>query len=357
MVTVLATAGMTVASLVLYTISALAPFITDEWGLSRAAVGALASIMFGVASVASLMAGPAVDVVGIRRAFFALSGVMVVAMSLAFTAQSYWWLVAAAAVAGLGLALVNPATNQLIAAGVPAQRHGTAIGFKQSGGQFAALGGGLGLPVVAAAAGWRAGFGLAALLTVALLIAVWWLVPGGGVAKGSGLRWQRPEVWLTGLMGYALLLSVSMAAVGTYVPLYAVEDLGLPSWFGGAALAVFGVAGIAGRVWWGRWADRAPRVRGALVGLALVAAVSVLTLLAAAVVSPALVWLAVVRRGGTGYASAMVSIGIFMGFVVGPAGFGLIADAAGYALAWSVVALGAVTSAGLLVLLRRQVTV
>ena len=68
-------------------------------------------------------------------------------------------------------------------------------------------------------------------------------------------------------------------------------------------------------------------------------------------------WLAVVRRGGTGYASAMVSIGIFMGFVVGPAGFGLIADAAGYALAWSVVALGAVTSAGLLVLLRRQVTV
>ena len=88
MVTVLATAGMTVASLVLYTISALAPFITDEWGLSRAAVGALASIMFGVASVASLMAGPAVDVVGIRRAFFALSGVMVVAMSLAFTAQS-----------------------------------------------------------------------------------------------------------------------------------------------------------------------------------------------------------------------------------------------------------------------------
>lgn len=370
-----ATAGMAMPPLGLYSVSVLAPFLTEQWELSRAALGLLVSVMFGVAAGMSLVTGQVVDVVGERRGLLALATVMVGAMSIASLAQSYLWLVVAVALAGVGQALANPATNLLVAGDVPAERRGMAVGIKQSGVQFAALGSGLFLPAVAAAAGWRAGFGLATLLAVGLLLVVWWLVPRGHSAAGTRWRWARPPAWVIGLMVYSLLMGGSIATVTSYLPLYAVEQLELAGWVGGAALSLFGLAGIVARMWWGRWTDRSPHVRPVLVWLAAGAAVSVMFLLLAAAVSAGLVWLAalgvgataaaanaivmvaVLRKGGTGHAAGIVSVGFFAGFVVGPATFGLIADANGYAAAWCLTATGFAAAAALPVLLRRQVAV
>jgi MFS family permease len=56
--------------------------------------------------------------------------------------------------------------------------------------------------------------------------------------------------------------------------------------------------------------------------------------------------LAVVRRGGpTGHASALVALGFFGGFVVGPTGAGLIADRAGWTATWLAVAVAFVGAA------------
>jgi predicted MFS family arabinose efflux permease len=230
---------------------------------------------------------------------------------------------------------------------------------KQAGVQVAAFGTGMVLPSVAAASGWRSAMGWSATLPVALLVAVWRLVPAREPRPAAERRWRWPipSRWLRWLVGYSLLLGAGAAAVTTYLSLYAVQRLGLSEWAGGVLLAAFGVTGLVSRVLWGRWADRLANVTVALAWLPGAAIGAVLLVWAAGPVWAGLVWLgavgvggsataanavsmlAVVRRGGaTGHASGLVSVGFFGGFVVGPALFGVVADGYGYAWAWPLVA-------------------
>ncbi|WBB98909.1 MULTISPECIES: MFS transporter [unclassified Solwaraspora] len=350
---------MAVSMLPLYAVSALGPYLAEDLGVSRAAVGVPVTVAFAVAAVVSLSAGRLVDAVGPRRGLLWLATVVAAALLAGSVTGSYPVLVAVVAVAGLGMALANPATNVLVATVVPAPRRGTAVGVKQSGVQLAAVICGLALPSVAAASGWRTALGLAGLLAVGLFAVVWWQVPRPprrDTPAGPWWQWSRPPAEVAGLMGYSLLLGTGLSAVNTYLPLYGVQQLQLAGWSAGALLAVFGAAGVFGRLWWTRWADRLPVVTSALPLLSAAAAVSAALVLLAGQWTP-LVWLgaigvgmtatganavsmlAVVRRKApAGHASALVSTGFFSGFVVGPTGFGLLADNGGYPLAWGAVA-------------------
>ncbi|MFY1632782.1 MFS transporter [Solwaraspora sp. WMMB335] len=353
-----ATAAMAVSMLPLYAVSALGPELAQDLALSRAAVGALVTVVFGVAAVVSLSAGRLVDSAGARRSLLALAAIVAVALLAGSAAGSYPLLLLPVAVAGLGLALANPATNVLIVVAVPESRRGVAVGLKQSGVQVAAVVCGTVLPVVAAGYGWRAGLRLAAVLALLLLVVTWWQVPQAprrGAAGGPWWQWKRPSAAVARLMGYSLLLGAGLSTVNTYLPLYGVQELRLAGWSAGVLLAVFGVAGVAGRLWWTRWADRLTEVTSALVWLSGAAAGSMVLVLLAVWWSP-LVWLgaigvgmsataanavsmlAVIRRKeAAGHASALVSTGFFSGFVVAPTTFGLLADRGGYPLAWVLV--------------------
>jgi predicted MFS family arabinose efflux permease len=342
----------------LYAVSALAPFLVTDLGLSRAAVGGLVTATFAVAATASLVTGPAVDALGARRGLLSLAAVVAVALLAGSFTGGYGWLVAAIAVAGIGQALANPATNVLLAAGVPPARRAVAIGVKQSGVQVASFVAGLALPILAAVLGWRWALRWSALLPLGLLLAVWWLVPRDRpppAAAGSWWRWTRPQPWLARLMAYSLLLGTGLSAVSTYLPLYAVQGLDLAAWSAGLALAAFGVAGLVARVLWARWADRLSDVTVALSYLSAVAVGCVALVWLAGPVWSGLLWvgaigvggsagaanavsmLAVVRRGGAmGRVSGLVSLGFFGGFVLGPSLFGLAADHLGYGAAWAV---------------------
>jgi predicted MFS family arabinose efflux permease len=183
-------------------------------------------------------------------------------------------------------------------------------------------------------------------------------------------------------MGFSLLLGTGLAAVNTYLPLYASQQLGLAGAAAGSVLACFGVAGLVARVLWTRVADGLAEVTGALWWLSLGAAGCALLLPLAAGQGTWLVWagavgvgatatganavsmLAVVRRGAasrdtaTGHASALVSLGFFGGFVVGPIGVGLLADWAGWGVAWMGVAIAFAGAAavGAVLSLRRLAT-
>jgi predicted MFS family arabinose efflux permease len=374
--TSVATAAMAVSMWSLYAVGALAPFLVADLGLSRAGVGGLVTATFAVAAAGSLVAGPLVDRVGARRGLLALAVAVAVAVVAASLTGSYGWLAATIAVAGLGQALANPATNVLLAANVPATRRAIAVGVKQSGVQLASFAAGLVLPLLAGAAGWRAGLRWSALLPAALLVAVWWLVPRTGrptSAAGSWWRWSRPSRWLTRVMVYSLLLGIGLSAISTYLPLYAVQGLGTGEPAAGAAMAAFGVSGLVARVGWARLADRLPDPAAALVWLSALAVGCVGLLWLAAPGWSGLLWigavgaggsagaanavtmLAVLRRGGaTGTASGLVSLGFFSGFVVGPTSFGLVADQFGYGASWSIV--GAVFAASVLVAITARAT-
>ena len=302
-----------------------------------------------------MSAGRLIDRIGARRGLIGLTAAVVVALCGASLADSYGWLLAVLAVAGVGQALANPATNVLARDRIRPPDDGSVIGYKQSGVQISAVLSGLVLPRVASAHGWQ--WALRASAAAALVAFVIMVSPVRAPAHVRSGRQGLPlPSWLFSLTVYCFVLATANAAVAAFLPVFAVQGLGYRPAIGGAVLACFGVAGIFGRVWWGRAsAHRPDRPAMMLTGLSLVAAVCALPLvLATAPHLRSLVWIGalgvggsataayavamveVVRNAGgdTGRASGVVSVGFFGGFAVGPVAFGFLTGHAGYWAGW-----------------------
>ena len=382
------TLGMAVCTLLPYALGALGPFITDDLGITRTALGSLTTVMYAVGAALSPLAGPLVDRFGGRRSLavaFA-AGALGVAMAAA-GGHHYAGLVAGAAVFGISVAFGNPATNQLAARLVTAGRHGLITGVKQSGVQAGAFLAGLVLPAVAGAAGWRAALGGCALLgTVGLVLTGRYVPrpsPGAGrpdpsvssLGSAAADGWRPPagrrrlDRAVNRLTVYALLMGFGVGAVGAYLPLYAVEELGLTRATAGLAAALMGLVGIVARIGWGRRQDRT--TTPVLRSLGTLAAGSVLAsglLWAGAWLGSGLLWAGAALFGATavawnalgmlsivrdvdvavaGRASGRVLLGFYVGFLVGPVSFGWSVDHVGYAAGWAAVTAAFALAAGL----------
>ena len=384
------TLGMAVCTLLPYALGALGPFITDELGISRTALGSLTTVTYAVGAALSPVAGPLVDRFGGRRSLLVsfVTGALAVTVSAAF-GRHYAGLVAGAAVFGISVAFGNPATNQLAARTVAAGRHGLVTGVKQSGVQVGAFLAGLILPALAGAVGWRTALAGCAVPGVAGVLLTARYVPapsapsaGPGAAeadpadgrsrlRAGRLPRQRLDRAVNRLTGYALLMGFGVGAVGAYLPLYAVEDLGLTRETAGLAAAVIGFVGIGARVGWGRRQDRTttPVIRS-LGTLAVGAVVASGLLWAAAALGPAPLWAGAALFGATaaawnalgmlsivrdvhlsvaGRASGRVLLGFYVGFLVGPVTFGWSVDHVGYGAGWAAVTAAFAAAAGLTV--------
>ncbi|MGI5500226.1 MFS transporter [Lentzea sp. CA-135723] len=394
-VPVLTTAAMTASMLPLFLLGALSPALVREFGIARPLLGVLVTAGFGVAVVLSLAIGPVVDALGPRRSITALFATSAVALTVFAVAPHYVVLVLAVALGGVPQALANPSTNKLIAASVEAARRPLLLGIKQSGVQLGAFVAGLPLAWLADSVDWRLAVGVAAGSAVVAALGCLALPqdpapgersrlsadpvstarsplaadpvstgrsplaahpaarPSSPAADPASVR--RPAfatflqasglVWR--LAGFSVLLGSGIAAVNTYVALYATEALAFSPPVAAGLVAVLGVVGIAGRIVWSRVAGRE-----LLAGLSAAAVVAPLLLLTGV---PALAWVAMVVVGACAVAanaismvlvvaasrgpelgrnSALVSAGFFAGFAVGPPLFGL----AGYGAGWVLVA-------------------
>jgi predicted MFS family arabinose efflux permease len=353
-VTAIATAAMATSTLPLYGVSALGPVLIEDLDLSRPQLGSLVAATISAAALLSMPAGRLIDRIGARRGLVGLTVAIVVTLFAASLADSYGWLLAALAVAGVGQALANPATNVLVRARIPPPGDGLAIGYKQSGVQISALLSGLVLPRVASEHGWQWGLRTSAVAALVVLITVP-LVQAPAPHARSGRRQPLPP-WLFRLTLYCFVLATANAAVAAFLPLFAVQDLGYQPSVGGGVLACFGAAGFFGRIWWARRAaERRDRPATMLTGLTCAAAVCALPLTLAtlphlgilvwvgalgvggsATAAYAVAMLEVVRNGGndTGRASGLVSVGFFLGFAAGPVAFGFLTSHAGYRTGW-----------------------
>ena len=380
------TLGMAACTLLPYALGALGPFITDELGITRTALGSLTTVTYAVGAALSPVAGPFVDRFGGRRSLavsFA-AGALGVAVAAA-GGRHYSGLVAGAAVFGISVAFGNPATNQLAARGVTPGRHGLVTGVKQSGVQIGAFLAGLVLPALAGAAGWRAALGGCALVGAVGLGLIGRYVPRP--AAGAGDTPPRPAEVTTAADGppvvtrrrldravnrltvYALLMGFGVGAVGAYLPLYAVERLGLTRATAGLAAALMGFVGIVARVGWGRRQDRtATPVLRSLGLLALGSVVASGLLWAAAALGSGLLWAGAALFGATavawnalgmlsivrdvevsvaGRASGRVLLGFYIGFLAGPVTFGWSVDHVGYGAGWAAVTAAFTVASGL----------
>jgi MFS family permease len=184
--TAILTAAMALALLLLFTIGALGPFIVRDLGLSRSGLGLLVTVAFTTATLLSLIAGHMVDLVGGRRALAGLLLLVMADLVLVSLSPTYPVLLGTVALAGIAIALANPATNKLVSAHVPAYRRGVAIGVKQSGVQIGAFAAGLALPGLATALEWRGALRLTALVPLAAFAIALWIVPADPPARERG---------------------------------------------------------------------------------------------------------------------------------------------------------------------------
>ncbi|MDX8147541.1 MFS transporter [Lentzea sp. BCCO 10_0061] len=348
-VPVLTTAAMTASMLPLFLLGALSPALVGEFGIARPLLGVLVTAGFGVAVVLSPAIGPAVDALGPRRSIIALFATSAVALTVFATASHYAVLVLAVALGGVPQALANPSTNKLIATSVPAPRRPVLLGVKQSGVQLGAFVAGLPLAWLADGVDWRLAVGVAAFTALLAAFACLALPEDPAPARRPPLRVSlTADALIWRLAGFSVLLGSGIAAVNTYVALFATEELGFTAPVAAGLVAVLGVVGIAGRIQWSRVAGTS--ARELLVWLSAAAVLSPLLLLTGI---PALAWVAMVVVGGCAVAanaismllvvaassgpelgrnSALVSAGFFAGFALGPPLFGLLGYSAGWVL-------------------------
>lgn len=299
---------MGAATFALTCYAVLAADLIAEFDVDRWQIGALVTAMSLGGAIISPRVGTVTDAMGAKRAASSTILMGTVALIGLALAPSYWLIVVAALFGGVAQAMANPATNKLIALHIAPGMRGMITGIKQSGVTAASALGGVLLPPVAAVAGWRWAVGLFALLATGGWVLSLLLPPdpaeeaGARTAVGAPLN---PYIYRVAIYGF--VLGGAGTAIFTFLPLYAEESLGLGSSSAGLAVAVVGVAGVAGRILWGRFAEVMFGTWRSLEYIAVIAAAAAAVL----VVAPNATWLLWVAAILTGFsASAWNAVGM-----------------------------------------------
>lgn len=370
LVTLLALA-MVIATFLQSALGVLSSFIIGDFETSRSLFGIVFAVLALVGGTSSVLMGALTDrnSRAVMLGLFALSAVGMIASALA---PNYVILLLAMVPAGLALGSSNPVTNRLVAEQLPLRRRALAISIKQSGPTLGLLVAGLILAPLAVSFGWRLTLLIGAMLPVAGAVAT-----GLTLTKkhGDGIRSQRKiseldeDVratlnWLT-TMGFGV--AVANSAIIAFLPLFAQEELALSPSVAGAVAAAMGLAGVAGRLFWGGLGNHFKHETTALLAISVLSVISVLALAISSLTDPlllwagaigcgatvlawhAIAWLVLINRvdlGAVGKASGLLQMGGTIGFAIGPPLFGVVADGTdSYPLAWSLVAglMGVVT--------------
>ena len=231
-----------------------------------------ASTVMGI--LLKLPAGAWSDVFG-RRAFLVAAGLVFTLMPLAYLGvASLTMLLALRFVHGSATAIFGPVSAAAVSDIAPADRRATwlsTLSMSQGMGQIAA-------PLIAgfliSRAGYSAAFVVASAVGIAVPIILWrwprhearltqnrWQTFRGGVAAVARDR----RIVLTSLTQAALLGTNN--AVGSFLPLYALEVIGLTPFAIGALVALQALVGIVARPAAGRWSDRLGREPMIIAGL------------------------------------------------------------------------------------------
>lgn len=347
-------------SMAVITVPVIAPALAQGLGVSPTLVGAYIGVVYAAAMVASLSGGAAVARFGAIRVSQAC--VVLCAAGLALcTLPSLVAAILGAVLIGLGYGQVTPASSHLLAKNTPAHRMSLVFSLKQTGVPLGGVLAGALVPMLL-------GYGLAvslACVAVANLLAGLLAQPlraeldadrqpqaplvVSNLAQPLRLVFSQPA--LRRLACCSFVYSIAQLSLTTYLVTFLHGTLGYSLVAAGLALSVSQFAGVGGRIAWGYVADRwlgAPRMLLALTCLMAVSALA--TAFLSQAMHPMLVlgilvvygmsaigwngvYLAEVARqapaGQAGVATGGCLAVTFLGVVVGPPVFGLVAGLTG----------------------------
>ena len=146
---------------------ALAVQLSEDLDITLAGVGVVVGIFFAVAALASPLMGRVAERTGWAPSMRLAALVAAVTLGLTpFLATSMTTLALVAIVAGVGVALAQPATNLGLARCTVRERQGMAYGFKHAAVPAAAAFAGFGVPLLAIPFGWEWVYFAAAIVAV-----------------------------------------------------------------------------------------------------------------------------------------------------------------------------------------------
>ncbi len=350
--------AMGMATFTAASLGILASFVIDDLGITRTQLGVVLAVVNVAAAVLSPIAGRVTDRIGGRAALLVLFTTAGVTFLILGAAVAYPMLLVGALTGAFSQASANPSTNKLIAEIVPMGERGVITGVKQSGVQAGIFVGGITVPSIAVALGWRAAYLVVAIAPLLLAVAASRIVPRPDRPVVSSIHHEPVRAlpvaiwWLT---VYGLLMGFS-GSVTFLVPLFTEESLGWSPVVGGFAAATIAFVAVFGRILWSHYAERSNAFRFSLGTMAVLSIVAAALFywsshLVAWLLWPAAVliaigstsWnsvgmLAVMVEAGiesTGRASGFVLLGFLAGLGIGPIIFGALIDSTGsYDLMW-----------------------
>ncbi|MER5391141.1 MFS transporter [Saccharopolyspora sp. NPDC002686] len=365
-------AVVTVGVFPVFLVGGLGVQLQREFGFGAAMLGVGAAGFFGVAAISSRTMGWLVERIGARLGMrIGALGSSLCLFGIA-AAPSSWWLLGLLWVGGLPNSLAQPASNLLIAQGIPVNRRGMGFGVKQSSIPAATLLAGVAVPAVALTIGWRWVFVIAGAIGLIAAIAVPRLPEAersrSGRAGRSGKGASRSALVLLAISGG--LGSAAANALGAFVTTTAVE-VGFSPSAAGLVLSLGSATGLVIRLCAGVVADRwNPNLVRVISGMLLIGSIGFALM---AVDSPVVFLLGVSIGFGAGWAwpgllnfavakiapdrvasaTSFTQTGVYLGGSSGPLLFGVFAEHAGLAGAW-LAAGGAAIIAGVLLLFIRR---
>ena len=336
----------------------IATTLRDDLGISKGQVGLLVGLYFGCTGVGSVLGGRLTDRFGARRVVVA--DMMTVAAAAVFSALvgTYWSLLVAAVVGGAGYALVNAGTNVAVAATVLPERRTLAMSVKTAGvPAMAAIAAALG-PDAASRWSWQHISWAVAALALAAGIGAQVLLGDERASTGPSGSTDLPPGFMWFPVAAFLLIAGSQPMYSWVVPYLEQSLEATPRVAGGISASASGVGVVAMIV----SAVRSDRVGAArrvsvIIGLLVANAIAVCLLVLGDVAGLAVAALGaligtgvqlsaigtmhatIVDRapGAVARATGLTMTGYYLGALVSPTAFGLIADATG-SFTWSWIA-------------------
>ncbi len=272
-------------SLAVLMLAAIAPAVATALGIPASQIGFQISIVYGSASIVSVIVGGMVRRWGACRTSQAS-----LLMGLAGCALATVPNVAAVALAsvflGIGYAMTNPSASHLLGRFAGQRYRNVIFSIKQTGVPIGGAVAGLVAPPLAVYVGWRAvpvAVGIVLLVLMVVLQArralwdddrdpAWHL--RGGLLEGLTVIWRNhPIRWLVASSFFYTITQLSLVA---FLVTLLVEDVRMTLVEAGLVLSLVQVASVFGRLMWGWVADRVGD------GAAVLAVIGVIAGLAAA---------------------------------------------------------------------------